>query len=88
MAHPTASPAAPLILGTDGLLELLDQSKALAHALKQADIFHRLIIIEKARHGFEFPLDPSNLLPAILDFLDSAWNLDEGSTFPMMLLTQ
>ena len=65
-----------LIHGDDDSRVPLDQSKALALALARADVVHHLIVVEKARHGFGFQFDRHDLLPDILDFLQSVWNVN------------
>jgi acetyl esterase/lipase len=57
----------------------LDQSQRLAVALHAAGVPHQLTIVPGARHGFGFHVGRRDLLPAILAFLESAWNVNSGA---------
>lgn len=70
-----------IIHGSDDYLVPVEQSRALADALDAAGVPNRLIVVENARHGFEFRInDERDLLPEIIAFLDKAWNGGEGRT--------
>jgi acetyl esterase/lipase len=69
-----------LIHGDGDLLVPLDQSRRLAAALEAAAVPHRLIVVAGARHGFDFQVGPHDLLPEILAFLESAWNVKSGTS--------
>ena len=62
--------------GTDDPFVPLEQSVRMAERLSSLNVFHRLIVVPGARHGFEprigYPL-ARDLLPEILTFLESAW---------------
>jgi acetyl esterase/lipase len=77
--HVTSDDAPMLLLhGTDDLWVPQDQSVRMAHALKLARVNHQLIIVEHARHGFEAWVNyprTRDLLPEILAFLTSVWNV-------------
>jgi acetyl esterase/lipase len=62
-----------LIHGRDDRHVPLEQTEALASALRTAGVRHRLIVVEGARHGFGFQVEGRDLLPEILAFLDEAW---------------
>jgi acetyl esterase/lipase len=64
-----------LIHGDDDLLVPLGQSQSLASALDAAGVPHRLIVVPGARHGFDFQVGSLDLLPEILAFLESGWNV-------------
>jgi acetyl esterase/lipase len=73
-----ASPDDPpmlLIHGRDDRLVPLEQSEALAAALQDAEVFHRLIVVDDAAHGFGFRVAKRDILPEVLAFLDSVWNV-------------
>ena len=74
------TPPMLLIHGDGDLLVPLDQSKRLAAALTRVAVPHRLIAIAGARHGFDFQVGSRDLLPEILDFLESAWNVNSGTS--------
>jgi acetyl esterase/lipase len=66
---------APMLLihgGKDALVPL-QQSEALSRAVDAAGVPHRLVVIERAAHGFGFLVDGRDLLPDVLAFLESAW---------------
>jgi acetyl esterase/lipase len=63
-----------LIHGRDDRHVPLEQSEALASALRRAGVRNRLIVVEGARHGFGFQAEGRDLLPEILEFLDEAWD--------------
>ncbi|SIO62867.1 Acetyl esterase/lipase [Singulisphaera sp. GP187] len=63
-----------LIHGRDDRLVPLEQSQALAAALDEAGVAHRLIEVDDAAHGFGFHVPNRKILPDILAFLDSVWN--------------
>jgi acetyl esterase/lipase len=76
-----ASPDDPpmlLIHGRDDRLVPLEQSEALAASLEVAGVPHRLIVVEGASHGFGFRVTNRNILPEVLAFLDSVWNVKAG----------
>jgi acetyl esterase/lipase len=71
--------AAPMLLlhGTEDRWVPLDQAREMAEALERAGVFHRLEIVEGARHGFEtIVASPkrTDLMPTILAFLARVWN--------------
>lgn len=83
--HQIRRETAPMLLihGTRDPWVPIAQSEGLADALRAAGVVHRLIRVEGARHGFELDvLDPDvpnrHLLPEILDFLRSVWNVPSG----------
>lgn len=51
-----------------------DQSRRMAAALAQANVPHRLMILDGAAHGFGLTVLDRDLLPEILAFLEDAWN--------------
>jgi acetyl esterase/lipase len=55
-----------------------EQSQRMAVSLSQAGVRDRLVLVPGARHGFEllveFP-EIRNLLPEVLAFLDSVWQV-------------
>ena len=63
-----------VIHGRDDRLVPLEQSRALAAALDEAGVAHRLIEVDDAAHGFGFHVPKRKILPDILAFLDSVWN--------------
>lgn len=70
-----------IVHGSDDSLVPVEQSRALADALDAAGVPNRLIVIENARHGFEFRINNQrDLLPEIIAFLDKAWNDSEART--------
>lgn len=52
----------------------LAQSEALDRALARAGVRHRLVVVPGAVHGFGLQVAQRDLVPDILDFLDSVWN--------------
>lgn len=63
-----------IIHGSDDAVVPVEQSRALANALDAAGVANRLIVIQNARHGFEFRFDDQrDLIVDIIDFLDNAW---------------
>src|SRR5208283_1876477 len=67
-----------LIHGTDDRWVPLEQSQRMAESLSQAGVLNRLIVVPGARHGFELPVrfpETRDLLPEILVFLDSVWQV-------------
>jgi len=69
------APPMLLIHGRDDQLVPLEQSQILAVALERAGVPHRLIELDHATHGFGFHVAQRSLLPEILAFLDSVWNV-------------
>jgi acetyl esterase/lipase len=79
---------APMLLihGTRDRWVPIEQSEALAEALEAAGVMHQLIRVDGARHGFDAEVkDPEvkdslhrALLPRILAFLKSVWNVPHG----------
>lgn len=65
-------PPTLLIHGLDDAHVPVAQSEELADALERAGVPHRLIAVEKARHGFVFNAGGRDLLPEILSFLKTA----------------
>jgi len=67
-----------LVHGSDDRWLPLEQSQRMADRLSQAGVPNRLIVVPGARHGFElvveFP-ETRDLLPEILAFLDSVWQV-------------
>jgi dipeptidyl aminopeptidase/acylaminoacyl peptidase len=67
-----------LVHGSDDRWVSLEQSRRMAESLSQAGVPGRLVVVEGARHGFEllvqFP-ETRDLLPEILAFLDSVWQV-------------
>jgi acetyl esterase/lipase len=65
-----------LIHGTEDQWVPLEQSLRLNQALDEAGVSHCLLVVPRARHGFElvvkFP-QTRNLLPEILAFLENVW---------------
>jgi acetyl esterase/lipase len=72
------TPPMLLIHGDADRLVPLDQSRRLAAALEQAGVPHHLVVVPGARHGFDFHAGQRDLLPAVLAFLNSAWNVSSG----------
>jgi acetyl esterase/lipase len=73
------SPRTPPVLmihGDDDHLVPLDQSQRLAAALSAAGVRNQLTVVPGARHGFDLHVGQRDLLPEILAFLDSAWNVN------------
>jgi len=68
-------PPVLLIHGRDDQLVPPEQSVALAFALESAGVKNRLILIDHAAHGFGFHVRNRQILPDILAFLDSVWNV-------------
>jgi len=68
-------PPVLLIHGSDDQLVPPEQSEALALALESAGVKNRLILIDHAAHGFGFHVRNRQILPEILAFLDSVWNV-------------
>jgi acetyl esterase/lipase len=63
-----------IVHGAKDALVPVEQSKALADALTAAGVSNRLIVIDHARHGFEFRIDAErDLVPDIIAFLNVAW---------------
>lgn len=82
--HVTPDDAPMLLLhGSDDQWVLPGQSERMARALESAGVPHRLIVVEGARHGFEaivkYPVE-RDLLPEILAFLESVWDVSIGVT--------
>lgn len=69
------APPMLLIHGRDDELVPLEQSQTLAAALERVGIRHQLIEVDNATHGFGFHVAQRPLLPDILAFLDSVWNV-------------
>jgi len=67
-----------LVHGSDDRWVPFEQSQRMAVSLSQAGVPDRLIVVPGARHGFEllveFP-ETRDLLPEILAFLDSVWQV-------------
>ncbi len=55
-----------LIHGRDDRHVPLEQSEALASALRRAGVRHRLIVVEGARHGFGFQVEGATCCPRSL----------------------
>jgi acetyl esterase/lipase len=71
---------APMLLihGSDDDWVPLSQSEDMALLLERAGVRHQLLIVPGARHGFELIVrspDTRDLLPEILAFLDSVWQV-------------
>jgi acetyl esterase/lipase len=67
-----------LLHGSDDLWVPPEQSNLMAEALGRAGVANRLILVDGARHGFETlfePPLPRDLLPEILAFVESVWNV-------------
>ena len=67
-----------ILHGTDDARIPLGQSEALAGALAQVGVAHRLIVVDRARHGFGFRTETRDLLPDILAFLDGILRAERG----------
>ncbi len=70
----------PMLLfhGSDDLWVPPEQSILMSEALGRAGVRHRLIVVDGARHGFETLFEQPqkrDLLPEILAFLESVWNV-------------
>jgi acetyl esterase/lipase len=76
------TPPVLMIHGDGDRLVPVDQSRRLAAALGTAGVPHRLLVVPGARHGFDFQVGERDLLPDILAFLDSAWNVSSGEKQP------
>jgi acetyl esterase/lipase len=81
--HQLTNDDAPMLLlhGSDDTWVRPDQSSRMADALASAGVRHRLIIVDGARHGFEATVKAPverDLLPEILAFLESVWNVSIG----------
>jgi acetyl esterase/lipase len=74
------SPPMLLIHGDDDRLVPLEQSQRLAAALEATGVRHELIVLPGLRHGFDFLAGSRDLLPDILAFLESAWNVSPGTS--------
>ncbi len=75
-----AAPPMLLIHGVDDWLVPRDQSRRLSAALASEGVPHRLIEVEGASHGFDFQVGSRDLLPEILAFLESAWNVSSDTS--------
>jgi acetyl esterase/lipase len=65
-----------LIHGTDDAWVPPGQSRLMAERLSESGVIHRLILVEGARHGFEFQVgvpERRDLLPDLLAFLEDVW---------------
>jgi acetyl esterase/lipase len=85
--HHVTHDDAPMLLlhGSDDTWVPPDQSLHMAKALDLAGVSHRLIVVAGARHGFEATVnEPTkrDLLPEILAFLESVWNVSTGTARP------
>lgn len=69
------NPPTLVVHGSDDALIPLDQSRRLVDALKRFGIRNRLIVVEGARHGFGLQAGTVDLIPEVVAFLDSVWNL-------------
>ncbi|GAC1470380.1 MAG: hypothetical protein NVSMB9_15440 [Isosphaeraceae bacterium] len=72
-----ASPPVLIIHGSEDRLIPLEQSRALAKALREAKVPHRLIVIDGARHGFGLRVGTRDLTPEIMAFLKDIWEASE-----------
>jgi acetyl esterase/lipase len=72
------APPMLIIHGEEDLLVPIDQSRRLAAVLERAGVPHQLIVVPGARHGFDFQVGQRDLLPDVLAFLKSAWNVNSG----------
>jgi acetyl esterase/lipase len=85
--HHVTHDDAPMLLfhGSDDRWVRPEHSERMAEALERAGVPHRLIVVDGARHGFEalvkYPVN-RDLLPEILAFLESVWNVSIGVTQP------
>jgi acetyl esterase/lipase len=78
-------PPVLLLHGSDDAWVPLGQSVRMAAALASAGVPHRLIVVEAARHGFEALVEypqRRDLLPEILAFLETAWNISSVASRP------
>jgi acetyl esterase/lipase len=74
-------PPVLLLHGNEDRWVPLEQSRAMEAALAQAGVVHRLIVVPGARHGFEAWVgEHQDFLPDIVAFLQSVWNVSNGST--------
>jgi len=85
--HHVTNDDAPMLLlhGSDDKWVRPEQSARMAEALESAGVPHRLIVVDGARHGFEATVNypvKCDLLPEILAFLESVWNVSIGGTRP------
>jgi acetyl esterase/lipase len=81
LSHVSADdPPMLLIHGEDDRIVPPDQSRRLAAALAAAGVPGRLVEVAGARHGFDFRAGSRDLLPDILAFLESAWNVKPGTS--------
>jgi acetyl esterase/lipase len=69
-----------LIHGTDDRLVPLNQTRLLDEALARAGVPHRVMEVAGARHGFGLQVGTLDLVPEILAFLESAWNVKSGTS--------
>jgi dipeptidyl aminopeptidase/acylaminoacyl peptidase len=81
--HHLTKDDAPMLLfhGSDDRWVPPEQSARMAEALEGAGVFHRLIMVDGARHGFEATVNypvKCDLLPEILAFLENVWNVSMG----------
>ncbi|ODT97913.1 MAG: hypothetical protein ABS79_06750 [Planctomycetes bacterium SCN 63-9] len=56
----------------------LDQSSAMSKALADHGVLHQLVMVERARHGFETIVESPvrrDLLPEMFAFLNKVWNV-------------
>jgi dipeptidyl aminopeptidase/acylaminoacyl peptidase len=66
--------------GSDDRWVPLGQSLRMAESLAHAGVLNQLIVVPGARHGFELPVrfpETRDLLPEILAFLDSVWQVHQ-----------
>lgn len=72
------SPSDPpffLVHGGSDTLVPIGQSREMDYALAAAGVPHRLVVLPRAGHNLDFPIQtPKNLLFQILEFLDTTWN--------------
>jgi acetyl esterase/lipase len=85
--HQVTNDIAPMLLlhGSDDKWVSPEQSERMAEALERAGVRHRLIIVDGARHGFEATVKAPverDLLPEILAFLESIWNVSTERARP------
>lgn len=69
-------PGIPPVLifhGDDDPLVPLAQSRALASVLQKTQVPHRLEVVVGARHGFGLTVGARDLVPEIVEFLQSVW---------------
>jgi acetyl esterase/lipase len=70
-----------LIHGSDDSWVPVEQARRLSNALARARVKHRLIVVPGARHGFELEFGPPeerDLLPELLAFLETVWQVHLG----------